>query len=69
MPTSRSPTGTGWFQMDLQDGGQTAGQENAAALDAHQRDLGAVYVALGDFVGDAGQGAPHGRGVRTTWWA
>jgi hypothetical protein len=44
-------------------GGQAPGQKNAAALNADQRHLGAVFVALGDFVRDAGQGAPHGRRV------
>jgi hypothetical protein len=42
---------------------QTLGQWDTAALDAHQHDLGAGFVALGDFVCDARQGAVDGGGV------
>jgi hypothetical protein len=40
------------------------GKKNAATLDANERYFGAFLVALGDFVGDAGQGAVHGGGVQ-----
>ena len=42
--------------------GQTLRQINAAALHPDQHHLVAVAIALGDFVGDAGQRALQGRG-------
>ena len=43
-----------------QESGQSRRQVDSSALDADQNHLGARFIALGDFVGDAGEGAFHG---------
>ena len=46
-----------------EDGVQALRQRHAAALNADQHEVGAGFVALGDFVRDARQGALDGNGV------
>jgi hypothetical protein len=43
---------------------EALGKKNAASLNANQDHVGAIFIALGDFVGDAGQGAAHRRGIQ-----
>ncbi len=47
-----------------EDGAESLGDGNAAALNADESDLGAGYVALSDFVADAGEGALDGGSVK-----
>ena len=46
-----------------QDGAQPLGQGDTAALDSDQRDVGAGFVAFGDFVANAGQGSEDSSGI------
>jgi hypothetical protein len=62
MVTSRMPTGNGAARFREQHA-QPLGQDIAPTLNADQHDLRAVFVALGDFVGDAREGALNGGGV------
>ena len=44
--------------------GKALGEKHAAALDADEDDFTAFFVALGDFVSDAGQRPLHGGGIQ-----
>ena len=46
-----------------EDGAEALSEGDAAALDADEGDVGAGFVAFGDFVADTSEGALDGRGV------
>jgi hypothetical protein len=63
MLTSMRPTATGWPPDSREQRGEAVGEMNAAALHADDDHGGTGFIALDNFVGDAGEDAMNGLSV------